>query len=168
MAFDTYYVACRENVPGASKRHFAIWNGSPDWLVVVTLIRVVEAATAAHAGLKIAFAPVRLTSVPTGGSLLGWSKADTLQPDMPATIVARKEHTAGTIDPDFFGGGAVNTEETQAAGGAGLLYASPLDMSRPMTLRENEGFEVRQGALAGAGHVSFVATVYLRPVGPPD
>lgn len=167
MAFDTYHVACRENQPGAGKRHFAVWNGSSTHMIVVTLIKAVEAATAAHVGLKVAFAPVRMTSIPTGGTPLGWSKADTDQPDVPTGIIAVKEHAGGAISPDFFGAGSINTEETSAAGGAGILYMAPLDMARPVTLREGEGFEVRQGGLAGAGHVSFVATVYVVPVGAP-
>ena len=166
MAFDTYNVACRENVPGASKRHFAIWNGSSTQMVVITSIKAVEASTAAAVGLKIAFGVTRMTSIPTGGSALGWAKADTDQVNMPAEIIAVKEHTAGSVSADFFGAAAVNTEETSAASN-GFLYQSPLDMSRPMTLRQDEGIEVRQGALAGAGNVSFVATVYVIPVQAP-
>jgi hypothetical protein len=166
MAFDTYNVACRENVPGASKRHLAVWNGSSTHMVVVTLIRAVEASTAAAVGLKIAFGATRLTSIPTGGSALGWSKADTQQANMPVEIIALKENTAGSVSPDFFGACSLNPEETVAAAD-GIIYSAPLDMSRPLTLRQNEGFEVRQGALAGAGAVSFVATVYLLPVGTP-
>lgn len=166
MAFDTYNVACRENVPAAGKRHLAVWNGSSTLMVVVTLIRVVEASIAAAAGLKVAFGATRMTSIPTGGSGLGWSKADTQQPNMDAAVIALKEHTAGSVSPDFFGAAAVNPEETVAAS-EGIIYSAPLDMSRPITLRQNEGFEVRQGALAGAGAVSFVATVYVLPVGSP-
>lgn len=166
MAFDTYNVACRENVPAASLRHFAVWNGSTTHMVVVTLIRAVEASTAAAAGVKIAFGATRMTSIPTGGTALGWSMADTLQQAMPASIIAVKLHTAGTVSPDFFGACALNPEETVSAAD-GIIYSAPLDMSRPMTLRQNEGFEVRQGLLAGAGNVSFVATVYIVPVGAP-
>lgn len=170
MAFDTYNVACRENVVSvASKRHFAIWNASTTHMVVITLVRAIEASTAVvTTGVKVAFGVTRMTGIPTSGTALGWSKADTLQADMPTSIIAVKEHAAGTVSPDFFGAAAVNPEESVSAS-EGTLYSSPLDMSRPMTLRQNEGIEVRQGTLTSPtpSAVSFVATVYLLPVGDP-
>lgn len=170
---DTYTASIREISVGALKRLMAVWNGvGSGKVLVVYRIVAVPAPTGVVAGLNVALAAIRLTSAPTGGTARAFGKACPADitggrlatPDVPAQVIFQEAHTAGNIEgganPITFGIGAVNSDETSQSGGA-TLYESPPDGSDWIYCPEGWGFEIRQGALAGAGNVSLHATIGL-------
>jgi hypothetical protein len=170
---DTYTASIREIAVGALKRHMAVWNGVGSGKVLVVFrITAAPAAIATATGLNVPLAAIRLTSAPTGGTPRSFGKAcpaditggRTATPDVPAEVIMLEAHTGGNIEgganPITFGLGSVNSDETSQSGET-TLYESPPDGSDWIYCPEGWGFEIRQGALAGAGNISILATIGL-------
>ncbi len=158
MAEPTYYASVVASVTGANKRHLTLWNGHASIVVRVYDIHAATASTAAVTGLVIPLTVFRISAAPTGGSAAVLTKADTQNPNVPATITITTNDTGGATEVGPIGCGVVSGEET-AAMVSDILFSSPLDGSQPLVLRPGEGFVVRQGALASAGALTIVAKV---------
>lgn len=158
MAEQTHYVSSLASVAGANKHHLTIWNGIGSGVIIkVYGITATPAPTAAVTGLVIPLHAVRITSLPTGGSLITPNRAATSDPNLPAQIECRTGATVATVEPSAFGVGTVSGEET-SAGVTSTLYNYEIDGTKPIELQEGQGLTVRQGALASAGAVHILAT----------
>lgn len=158
MADPTYFASVVASVAGANKRHLTIWNGHASVVVRVYDIRVATASTAAVAGLVIPLTVQRISAAPTGGSAATLVKADSQNPNVPASITVTTGDTGGATEVGPVGCGVVSGEET-AAMVSDNVFSSPLDGSQPLVLRQNEGLVIRQGALASAGAITIVSKV---------
>lgn len=158
MAEPTYYIGILASVAGANKRHLAFWNGHASLVARVYDIKASGAPTATVTGQVIPLYVARISTAPTGGTPVPFTKADSQNPNVPASIEAVAAPTGGAAEDGLLGCGVVSGEETSSACSDTLLW-SPLDGSQPLVLRPGEGFVVRQGALASAGAISVVAKV---------
>jgi hypothetical protein len=161
VADDTYYASVRESIVGANKRHLSVFNdvGSGK-IMMVYRIKAAGTPTAAVSGLIVALGALRITTVPTDGTAMGFAKARAANPDVPAQVTARFGATTGTVEPIAFGLGAVSGEETQAS--SDVIYEAPIDGSQTVEFVEGTGFEVRQLTLASAGAISIIAVIGLK------
>lgn len=158
MAEPTYYASVKESAAGASKRHLTIFNGHASVVVRVYDIKAATSSTAAVTGLVIPLTVNRISAAPTGGSAAVLVKADSQNPNVPASITVTTGDTGGATEVGPVGCGVVSGEETASAV-SDQLFASPIDGSQPLVLRPGEGITVRQGPLASAGNVTIVAKV---------
>lgn len=158
MAEQTHYVSSLASAAAANKHHLTIWNGAGSGKTIkIYGITATPAPTAAVTGLVIPLHAARITSAPTGGSLLTPNKAATSDPNLPAQIECRMGATVTTVEPSAFGVGTISGEET-SAGVTSTLYNYEIDGTKPIELLEGEGLTVRQGALASAGAAHVLAT----------
>lgn len=162
MAELTYFASVRESAPAANKRHIGVFNGTGSGMTMV-VYRIVAAGTptATVTGQKITLAAIRLLSQPTGTAST-FAKAVPSNPDVPTQVIVGTNLSNGTVEPIAFGLGVVQGEET-AADNESVLYEAPIDGSQQLECPEGTGFEVRQLTLAGAGAVSIVAVIGLKP-----
>lgn len=162
MADNTYFVSALASAAGANKRHLTIWNGTAAQNLRILLVQAAGAPAAAVTGLVIPLYCARITTIPTGGSLVTPSKAVNANPNVPGTIECRTGATGGaTEEASAFGVGAVSGEETAAAVES-VLYQMVLNGAQPVTLEPGSGMVVKQGALASAGNINVVVCVSVR------
>ena len=156
----TYYLSVNASAAGANKRHLTIWNGSTQ-MVRVYAIHAAGAPTAAVAGLVIPLYAARISTAPTGGSAATSVKAATANPNLPGALTVTTGDTGGATEVGPVGAAVASGEETASANGEDLLR--DIKGTQPLSLAQNEGVVVRQGALASAGNVTIVAVVGVTP-----
>lgn len=158
MAEPTYYAGVLNSAAAANKRHLCIWNGHASVVVRVYNIIASGAPTGTVTGQVIPLYVSRISSQPTGGSAATITKADTDNPNVPASIAVTTGDTGGAAEVGPIGCGTVSGEETSSASGD-VLFDAPIDGSQPFVLRPGEGLVVKQNALASAGAINIVAKV---------
>lgn len=160
-AMPTYYYWTGYLAGAANKVWFDIFNAVGSGRVLKVKKVFVQSNLAAQTGAQSLFDFQRTSSVGSGGTALTPAKMDTADENVPAQITARTGATGGAavVTPTLFGYPGWSEETAAPAALMGMVAANPEGPEiKELTLREGEGFAVRQPT-AGAGSWGVLAVV---------
>ena len=159
---------------GASKLYADIFNGSTGILEVRGLWAIPRSDTAVTATLGIEIGLYRTSAVGTGGTVQTYNGGtgstgfhvitpfDTNNPSLStgSGVSARAVPSGGATISALYWAQYIWTEETNAPATAFSAFTNLLPtglMAQRITLNSSQGLLIKQGAIAGAGNLSFLA-----------
>lgn len=159
---DTYYAYADAVVFAQNKQHISIFNGATSGVVLkVRKLFAVNLQTAAITGIVNRF-DIKRSTAQSAGTALTVNKADTAEPNLPAAVLVA---TGATVtEGNLLFPWMTTSEETPATQALNvtqfqqsinvLIEADPL---QELTLREGEGFTVKQITASTVGSFGWLA-----------
>lgn len=158
---------------GSSKLFAEIWNGTTGTLEIRGLWAIPRADTAVTATIGVEVGLYRTSAAGTGGTLYTYNGGtgstgfhvitpyDTTNTALSTGmgVSARAVPTGGATISAIWWAQYVWTEETNAPATAMSAYTNLLPtglLAQRITLNSSQGFLIKQGAIAGAGNLSFL------------
>lgn len=162
-------------VGGISKLHADLFNavGSGKVIKILGIYPSIKAEAGVTGLVSLRFDFYRTSAVGTGGTAAAYKSAtadvaggnitprDTTNAALPAQITARHLPTGGATISEWISREACFVEETNAGthlclGQTEVLYGAnaPIGQQR-LTLREGQGFLIKQGAVASVNNIAF-------------
>lgn len=156
----TYSAWANDIAPAASKSMLALFNAAASGVVVkIHDVRYFNLQTAAVTGVVLRW-DIYKASAASAGTTITPEKWDSGAAALPAGVTVR---TGGTVtDGSKLAGIAVSSEEHTTALAQGLaaagisLFPAGLLKTNPLTLREGEGFNVRNVTSSTVGTFGFL------------
>lgn len=174
---ETYSYIVPSTAVGASKLYLDLFNATGSGKIIrVTSVRpIIDTDVAVVGAVGIRLLLFRTSAVGTGGTGHAYKSAtldvaggnispqDTNNAALPAQITARHLPTAGATSAEWLRGMYAMGEEAStswayAMQGQFNMLDLDSDDAQLLTLRENEGIAIRQGAVASIGNVRFRIT----------
>ncbi len=173
----TYSYIVPSTAVGASKLYLDLFNatGSGKVIRVLSVRPIIDTDIAVVGAVGIRLLLFRTSAVGTGGTVHAYKSAtldvaggtitpqDTNNAALPAQITARHLPTAGATSAEWLRGMYAMGEEASTSmaymmQGQFNMLDLDSDDAQMLTLRENQGIAIRQGAVASVGNVRFRIT----------
>ncbi len=152
------YTLHADSVLTASRHHLSILNGHATKIIKVWKVWVALGTEAAVTGLVARFKLLRITGI-TGGSAANTTKHRTAAAGLTTATVVTQPSSVSGASTGSFGSGSVSSEETALQVDTKVLFQADAFV-QPITLLQNEGITIQQGALTGsAGTIAVYAIV---------
>lgn len=164
-AYNTFKLFIPRQAVGASLIYFDLWNptGSGKKVLVHGLVPVVSTAVAVTAALGIDLFIQRTTAIGTGGTAATFGGSDQAAATFASLavgatyfsqITARLTPSGGATAGAILGWHSQQGEESLSSVQQDIWRRGMTDIP-PFEIKENAGFSVVQGSVAGVGNIGF-------------